>query len=131
MEAKMNNLEKLLEQYENGEKNTLLSVMLARDCAGCPASNCCVGGSRGCSEARAHWLLQEYVEPDSWEKIENDMFNKTTGEYWGCAGFCGNCSECPASVDGKNPRERFNARNCVDAKLRDIMRRCKALAGVE
>lgn len=126
----MNNLEKLLEQYENGETDTLLSVMLARDCAKCPAKKCCAE-MRGCSEARARWLLQEYVEPDSWEKIENDMFNKTTGEYWGCAGFRGDCSECPVSVDGKNPVERFNASSCVDAKLRDVIRRCKALAGVE
>lgn len=67
--------------------------------------------------------------PDSWERIEEDL-SKSYTEYWGCRNVM--CNHCPAEIDGKKPHERFDgcSHNCVSAMRRDIVRRCKALAGV-
>jgi hypothetical protein len=124
----MNNLEKMLELYENGRPDTLFKVMLARDCAGCTAAKYCAG-SCGCSEARARWLLEEYSEPDSWEKIEADA-KKGMSQYWGCTSK--SCYDCPAVIDGLKPHERYNTgSNCDTAKACELVARCKKLAVVE
>ena len=124
----MNNLEKLLEQLENGERLTLLSV-LNGSCTSCPFTCDCKSPVVSCVELRARWLLQEYEEPDSWEKINEDA-NKTPSEYWNCYGAI--CTECPAVFDKfVRPNEYYGVNNCQQAQICDIIARCKALAGVE
>ena len=126
----MNNLEKLLEQYEKGKEMGLYH-MLSCDfpCHACQAKNFCDAHEYECMETRARWLLQEYVEPDSWEKIEADATKKPY-DYWGCYGA--KCKECPAVFDKFiKPHEYYAVGNCQKAQTCDIVRRCKALAGVE
>ena len=66
--------------------------------------------------------------PDSWERLEADA-EKDHESYWGCIGFV--CAGCPASADGKTPRERYGSRSCTEAIRRDLVRRARALAGAE
>jgi hypothetical protein len=126
----MNNLEKLLQDYEATKDNIDAALLLGIiECSNCPASDFCKGiNNDSCSITRLSWLLQEYVERDSWEKIEADA-SASVPCYWGCSGF--NCNKCPAKIDGKRPHERFNTRGCDLAQQIDLIRRCKALAGVE
>lgn len=74
------------------------------------------------------YLTHAKPDLDSWERIEEDT-EKSFSEYWGCEEV--ECSRCPALIDGKTPHEFFGcSHNCTIAMKRDIMRRCKALAGV-
>lgn len=130
----MNNLEKLLEQHQNGECEPLFGVMnqgLSEKCSLCPLDgNVCTSMEElGCAETRARWLLAEYVEPDSWEKIEADAMKKPL-YYWGCNEI-DSCGDCPAKIDGETPKDRYGVVFCREAQQLDIVRRCKALAGVE
>lgn len=77
---------------------------------------------------KACYLTHAEPEQDSWERIEEDL-PKSYAEYWGCVGV--GCSSCPAEIDGKKPHERLDgcSHNCLLAMRRDIVRRCKALAG--
>jgi hypothetical protein len=129
----MNNLEKMLQDYEATENHaTLIKFFMFGgfpDCDNCYVRDFCdKDKGRGCSATRARWLLQEHEEHDSWEKIEADAADDVVS-YWGCSGV--DCSECPAKIDGKRPKERFNAWGCDTAQRIDLVRRCKALAEVE
>lgn len=66
--------------------------------------------------------------PDSWKQLESDA-NKDVVDYWGCAGR--SCYACPAMIDGQTPNGRYGCRSCKIAERLDIIRRAKALAGVE
>lgn len=66
--------------------------------------------------------------PDSWEQLESDA-NKDVVDYWGCASR--SCYACPAMIDGQTPNDRYGCRSCKIAEHLDIIRRAKALAGVE
>lgn len=70
----------------------------------------------------ASWLTHE--EPDTQERIDEDA-QKSTLEYWGCRDA--SCECCPAETDGKTPRGRFDARNCQQAQLLDLLRRQREL----
>ena len=121
----MNNLEKLLEQLENGERLTLLSV-LNGSCTSCPFTCDCKSPVVSCVELRARWLLQEYVEPDSFYQCKEDA-KKTTSDYWGCYGV--DCGECPARFsDGTRPWEHYDSSNCQHAQMCDLVARCEQLA---
>lgn len=65
---------------------------------------------------------------DGWGRLKKDS-EKDAEHYWGCAGHS-LCRDCPATVDGKKPWERFGTQTCGLAQCRDIFRRAKALAGV-
>ena len=125
----MNNLQKLLIDYQTTESVELVNVLTVRDCKVCPAFEACGRiAFEGCAETRAVWLLAEYVEPDSWEKVRADA-SKGFVDYWGCEGF--GCDHCPVEVDGKAPVERFDALQCDQAQAMDIFFRIRALNRAE
>lgn len=82
-------------------------------------------GGGGARWVPASSLLGE--RSDSWERLEEDA-NKSVHDYWGCIGIY--CDNCPAKVDGKTPRDRYETEWCVTAKHLDIVARAKRLAGV-
>lgn len=127
----MNNLEKLLQDYENnGRYKSIVDILnLSTSCEECIAKSSCLKGVLPCSVNRARWLLEEYVEPDSWEKIEADA-KKTAYEYWKCCDKL--CSRCPAVFDGSiTPLAHYGVDDCYKAQACDLVARCKKLAGVE
>lgn len=125
----MNNLEKLLRDYENGDYEPLYNLIPAPiDCRTCPFFGKCLDTEGGCAELRARWLLAEYVEPDSLEKIHADA-SKCFDDYWGCGGYC--CQDCPVMIDGRTPDERFNVATCIHAQSLDIHRRIRDLTASE
>ena len=131
----MNNLEKLLKQYENGEVRALSSLFADKPCKECPAESYCNNVDGGCFENIASWLLQEYVEHDSWEKIEEDA-TKMYSDYWKCADI--DCDTCSAVFKGfLKPYEYYDtdgfsvAIKCANAQKCDLVSRAKKLAGVE
>lgn len=65
-------------------------------------------------------------EPDTQERINADAL-KDVYEYWGCTGT--GCSQCPAFVDGKKPKERYGVIFCGDAMRLDLLRRQRELDG--
>ena len=69
-----------------------------------------------------------HTRPDSWELLEEDS-NKDYFTYWNCSGIL--CDACPAVIEGHRPMKRFKCDNCEIAQCIDIVRRAKALAGVE
>ena len=73
----------------------------------------------------ASWLTHE--RPDSWGRLREDAL-KTVSEYWGCGGW--ECHECPASVGGETPRQRYRTTWCFNALHLDIVARAERLAGV-
>lgn len=68
--------------------------------------------------------LKRPEPPDTWERIEDDIVNKVGPcEHFGWSGkSCCDDGECP--VFG-------NVMSCAESRASDIVRRCKALAGVE
>lgn len=125
---KMNNLEKILRDYENGNCSPLFGIFYNKDgvfdCDDCRARGVCLDFEGGCAETRARWLSMEYVEPDSLEKIAADAKERFI-EYWGCQDFC--CQDCPATIDGETPDKSFGVGDCVKAQACDILRRLRAL----
>lgn len=73
-------------------------------------------------------LEREYVpkeEPDSLEKIEADA-RKDGYVYWNCRDII-RCSDCPAMINGKNPKEYYKAAYCREAQTIDLLRRQREL----
>ena len=121
----MNNLQRLLIDYQTSESVELVNVLTVRECKVCPAFEACGRiAFDGCAETRAVWLLAECVEPDSWEKVQADA-SKGFEEYWGCVGVC--CEHCPAKVDGLTPDDRLAASSCKEAQAVDVLYRLRAL----
>lgn len=75
------------------------------------------------SGSETHFKLTDSVKrpdpPDSWERVEEDAL-KSTCEYYGHSEQP--CETCPANKLGLS---------CGQHKTRDLVRRCKELAGVE
>ena len=74
------------------------------------------------------WHLPQdltHERPDSWERLEEDV-EKGYCDYFGRGATTG-CNGCPA-YDWNIAR---GGSGCGNAKMRDLVRRCKALAGVE
>lgn len=65
-----------------------------------------------------------HARPDTQERIDGDS-QKTADAYWGCIDV--SCEDCPAKIDGKSPHTRFDARNCVQAQMIDLLRRQREL----
>lgn len=61
-----------------------------------------------------------HKQPDTLERIEADVMDELW-HYWGCSGA--RCDECPALIDGKNPKEHYHTDSCEDAKVLDLLRR--------
>lgn len=68
-----------------------------------------------------------HTPPDSWERLDEDA-RKGYIDYWSCRGV--KCCDCPAKVDGKTPRQRYDTQSCSSAIAVDILARAKKLAGV-
>ena len=86
-------------------------------------------GAKGGSGARwmpASSLLGE--RPDSWERLREDAANSNE-LYWGCGDVW--CSDCPARVGGKTPKEHYRTNSCGQAKVIDLLARAERLAGVQ
>ena len=73
------------------------------------------------------FLASEYshTHPDTQERIDGDAVNPSFAKYWGCSGI--GCDECPASVDGKLPDERYGTSGCREAMVLDLLRRQREL----
>lgn len=76
-------------------------------------------------KANGWWLPHTLTHdrPDSWERLEEDA-NKGSCDYFGCD--ANGCHGCPAY--GWNVAR--GGSGCGNAKMRDIVRRARALAGV-
>ncbi|TGY58732.1 hypothetical protein E5335_07510 [Coriobacteriaceae bacterium] len=72
-------------------------------------------------------LSLSHVRPDSWERLAEDARNGLC-DYWSC--HDARCVDCPATVDGKDPAQRYGTDSCAHAMAVDIVARAKALAGV-
>ena len=70
-----------------------------------------------CFETDRHRLTRFHLERDSWERLEKDA-EKTSCEYFGRSGLCVGCQALAIS------------RACNVAKVKDMIRRAEALAGV-
>ena len=71
----------------------------------------------------ASWLT--HTPPDTQERIDKDK-RKSYVSYWGCLEH--ECCDCPATVDGKTPDERYGVVSCTVAQGMDIARRQRELA---
>lgn len=81
-----------------------------------------------CSEESATSVFTDiltHIAPDSWERLEEDACNSICG-YFGKG--VSECDDCPANAIAANSDE-FEC--CERAVKLDIVRRAKALAGVE
>lgn len=70
----------------------------------------------------ASWLA--HAPPDTQGRIEKDAL-KSDVAYWGCAGI--SCADCPATVNGKKPDERYGTQGCFEAQKLDLLRRQREL----
>lgn len=70
----------------------------------------------------ASWLT--HTPPDTQERIDKDK-RKSYVSYWGCLEH--ECCDCPATVDGKTPDERYGVFSCTVAQGMDIARRQREL----
>ena len=97
------------------DRETLL-VMTAGDCDDCKFDINCRSGDYRCDR---EWLKAEYVEPDSWEKIEYraalDMIN-----------YCRTILKWDEIKIWSSTYHQMH-----NAVVEDIINRCKKLAGVE
>ncbi len=71
----------------------------------------------------ASWLT--HTPPDTQERIDSDAVTSSFAKYWGCSGI--GCDECPASIDGKLPDERYGTSGCREAMILDLLRRQREL----
>lgn len=62
--------------------------------------------------------------PDTWERIEADVDKGSACRYFGVADSEEECGKCAAQLDDGDM-------SCGESMARDVLRRCKALAGVE
>lgn len=76
-----------------------------------------------CFETTRLRLSRFHLEPDSWERLEEDV--QRVAEFDDTCGYFGHankpCDGCPAFATSEL---------CLVAALRDVLRRAKALAGV-
>lgn len=76
-----------------------------------------------------YWVIDasfvERIEPDSWEKLEEDGI-KPSYEYWDCPNTT--CEDCCSRIEGKEPREFYGVDNCFEAQKHDLVARAKRLA---
>lgn len=99
--------------YENDREN--LINMIEGDCYSCKFNdNYCSCGECRCDRK---WLEAEYVEPDSWEKIERDARQGMDYYYFELLDMSRN------HLESAEEAHRYI--------VEDIINRCKALAGVE
>ena len=73
-------------------------------------------------------LTAEYLThtpPDTQERIDSDAVSSSFAKYWGCSGI--GCDECPASIDGKMPDDRYGTSGCREAMILDLLRRQREL----
>ena len=70
----------------------------------------------------ASWLT--HTLPDTQARIDEDK-RKSYVSYWGCLEH--ECCDCPATVDGKTPDERYGVVSCAVAQGMDIARRQREL----
>lgn len=68
---------------------------------------------------------QRPAAPDTQERICADALKSIT-RYWGCEEHPG-CERCPARIDGKTPRDRFDTNSCGQAQMLDLLRRQREL----
>lgn len=64
--------------------------------------------------------------PDSMERIREDARKRMTA-YWGCEGAL--CTDCPATVGGMNPSDRYGRFGCLSAMRLDLIRRTEEVCG--
>ena len=125
-------METTSERFSNGTvyyapcaATTVLSSnnVVSRD--GCEATVLCPD----CMEGLKAWLAGESEEPqepqeaaDSWERLRADVAKPGCCEYFQGRGDVESCDGCPA-LEAKV--------DCGQARATDVVRRAKALAGVE
>lgn len=65
-----------------------------------------------------------HTPPDTQERIDADAL-KYSEEYWDCTRT--SCKDCPAKIDGEEPRQRYGVRNCSVSQRLDLLRRQREL----
>lgn len=125
--------------FEDGEPVQFGDGFVGKDGCACIANNFLLfemaDGYRDCIVANAKGIgitvvgderLKRPEPPDSWERLEADVAVGDACRYFGvedvCEDECRECTGCPAH------RAKVN---CGEAMAADVLRRCKALAGVE
>lgn len=63
--------------------------------------------------------------PDSWERIEADVNKGDACRYFGVPDSEEECGKCAAQWDD------YDLMSCAESMARDVLRRCKKLAGVK
>lgn len=84
----------------------------------------CEGGAKPCAEGarrdlKPKWLT--HTRPDSWEQLESEAVQDVCAYFGFLNKSCNDGDGCPANKPG----------DCAKFKVLDIIRRAKALAGVE
>lgn len=64
------------------------------------------------------------VQPDSWEKLEEDMMKRSSCHYFGIGDSIESCNYCPHG-------ERLSGTTCFKNARLDMIARAKKLAGIE
>ena len=77
-----------------------------------------------CRDCAEEWLEAEHIEPDSLEKIKDDVFTKNTEEYWGCVGI--SCEDCPHEI---KPSDKYGTFTCTSAISCDVISRFEKVLG--
>lgn len=72
-----------------------------------------------------HGPLKRPESLDSWERIEADVNKGSACRYFGVPDSEEECGKCAAQWDD------YDLMSCAESMARDVLRRCKALAGVE
>ncbi len=67
-------------------------------------------------------------EPDTQERIDAGA-RKSFADYWGCGDA--NCDNCPATIDGQTPSDRYGSVYCRSAQTLDLLRRQRELDAKE
>lgn len=69
--------------------------------------------------------LKRPEPPDTWERIEADVNKGSACRYFGVPDSEEECGKCAAQLDD------YDLMSCAESMARDVLRRCKKLAGVE
>lgn len=69
--------------------------------------------------------LKRPEPPDSWERVEADVNKGSACRYFGVPDSEEECGKCTAQWGD------YDLMSCAESMARDVLRRCKKLAGVE
>lgn len=120
----MNNFEHIMQ----GGVKALMNILLTCDTFVNSCEYCAYKGTEhdvhACLNGFRAWLESEYIEPDSWDKLLEDLCKKTICDYFGHGENNPTCKECPA-----DPAK--TAEPCIQTMMFDIADRIRKLREAE